>query len=134
MSELRINKESFGERKGFLFAFSSGPWTVAYIFARGSLENALTWAVDTVADHYPGLLCEPEYEPCAEHATAYQDDCDECRTNMETAEADLTYCDPGRWIPSETWTIVGDQMTPRELLAWWHEHDHDGLTGDVSLA
>ena len=119
------------------FGSGYGPATNILVYA-DSLEAALGDAAQEIAERWPGLFTEPDYQDAFEDlqqdgtipegwtwamVSSMHPDTPPGRALqavMEHAEADLTYTESG-WIASWEWGIVAEDPTRKELLAIAHE-------------
>ena len=130
------------------FGAGYGPATNILVYA-DSLENALEGAAQEIAERWPGLFTEPDYQDTFEDLIGEGELPSDFvfdpsglygRIDEETygkirdhAEADLTYTESG-WIASWEWGIVAEDPSREQLLAIAHEgcdmaarfdrHDH----------
>lgn len=119
MGERKIVAVNGGDRawtrQRFVLAFGAVGTTYLMVWANG-IDSALDEAVDWLADHAPGLLCDDEVASAYNEAVAEGKD-DEAA--LQEAEADTTCAgNCGHYLRSDEWTIALANPTRAEVLAF----------------
>lgn len=90
-------------RRRYLFSFGAYGWTQCLVWAN-YLEDALDEAVDWIAEHAPGLLCDAQVREAYAEAMASGLSEDEA---IEKAEIDMTRAgNEGHYIASWEWRVT----------------------------
>ena len=98
----------------FILAF--GAYSALYLVIwANSFDDALDGAIDWIADHKPGLLCDDQV------AEAYKDALAEGYSEDQAHEKAAMDCicagNAGNYIPSWEWSVVAENPTRQQMLA-----------------